>query len=293
MINFKIPKYVKKGDQYYKVTKIKANDGVFHSYLNLETIYIPSTVQYIYSEDNYFKCQYLKAIYVDQDNPNYMSINGDLYSKDGTSVLRYANCKQSEFYKMPQSVKKVCNGAFYNACYLKNIVLSSSLETIGDDAFNRCRGLIDIKIPENVIKVGKGAFGNLGSLEEISMPYGVTVIPELLFVNCYSLNKIRLSAATKSIGKQAFDHCFALTEMFLPLSLVSIGNYAFSDCYSLGQVYIDRGNVAIGYDVFYKCVKLASINIHPGAQCRKDLEAQKLGDKIVELDINVGENIYK
>ena len=114
MINFRIPNYVKKGEQYYPVTKINANDGVFPSYLNLKTIYIPSTVRYIYSKDNYFKCEYLKEIYVDPGNQNYMSIDGDLYSKDGTTLILMAPAKEQTPYhfmklKIREDVKKIKN----------------------------------------------------------------------------------------------------------------------------------------------------------------------------------------
>lgn len=94
-------------------------------------------------------CQSLQYIEVSDDNPNYQSINGNLFSKDGTELIRYAVGKSDASYTVPDSVTTICEGAF-TACsnwenaVLKSITVPASVTYIGQSVFIGCSALENI-----------------------------------------------------------------------------------------------------------------------------------------------------
>lgn len=71
----------------------------------LENLTIPSTlvlVGYEFSTNNS-----IKNFYVDNDNPNYSSINGVLYSKDKKDLILYPNGRNDSLYIIPEGVENI------------------------------------------------------------------------------------------------------------------------------------------------------------------------------------------
>lgn len=70
----------------------------------------------------------LESIIVPEDNPDYVSVDGILYSKNMEKLVVYPNGKQDSSYTMPDTVK-TARFALSNR-YLSTLNLSSSMETI-------------------------------------------------------------------------------------------------------------------------------------------------------------------
>jgi len=77
-------------------------------------------------------------IFVDDDNTNYQSIDGVLYSKDGESLIRYPQGKNDLKFTVPDGVTDVCERAFEGCPHLKEVVISDSVQFIGGYAFKGC-----------------------------------------------------------------------------------------------------------------------------------------------------------
>jgi len=88
----------------------------------------------------------LTAINVASDNPNYSSIDGVLYNKDGTILLQWPSGKQP--VRIPNSVTSIGDRAF-SGCELTSITIPESVTSIGDWAFAQNR-LTSITINTNV-----------------------------------------------------------------------------------------------------------------------------------------------
>ena len=79
----------------------------------IETIDIPASVDTIYTSA-FGNCSSLTAIHVSPDNPHYMSVDGVLFSKDGTKLL-WCPKRESSRYEVPNTVTNITTGAFSNS----------------------------------------------------------------------------------------------------------------------------------------------------------------------------------
>ena len=91
---------------------------------------------------------------------------------------------------VPNGVKKIAKGAFYNIRTVKEIVLPDTLEEIGEDAFRECPRLRTINLPAGLKKIEEDAFAENDSLTEIIVPEGVVSIGKGAFRKCKKLRKI-------------------------------------------------------------------------------------------------------
>ena len=154
---------------------------------------------------------------------------GVKYSKDGRKLLE-APGELSGAYSVKEGTKIICDSAFWYCSSLSEIVIPSSVTSIGDRAFSSCDSLSEIVIPSSVTSIGKSAFWGCNSLSEIVIPSSVTSICDWAFWNCRSLSEIVIPSSVTSIGKGAFYVCDSLSEIVIPSSVTSIGDSAFYGC---------------------------------------------------------------
>lgn len=126
--------------------------------INTGKIYIPETVTNI-SKNAFNDSCALTEIIVAANNPKYISIDGVLFSKDKTTLIKYPGGRTSDNYTVPNYVKKIGDYAFAYCKNLNNVVLQNGLEAIGEYGFYRTFTLKKISIPATVKTIGKQAFG--------------------------------------------------------------------------------------------------------------------------------------
>ena len=148
--------------------------------LNAGTVKLPASIGYI---DVNYNLQYDNTAYyeVSEDNPDFVSVDGIIYSKDMTELIKVPSNYEKTKVVIPDGVTKVCTGAFHSlknveivelpdsvttisrnafcgASKLKSVKMPKDLDIIGDNAFNGCTSLTDINIPESVKHIGAYAF---------------------------------------------------------------------------------------------------------------------------------------
>jgi len=128
----------------------------------------------------------LENIFVDENNSVYKSIDGNLYSKDGKRIIRYAKAKKDTSFDIPDGVVE-----------------------IGDFAFFGSGNLLSVAIPESVTKIGEWAF-SLGGLKIANIPNGVHTIGDYAFDSCKNLEQVYIPAGVTHIGKYSFNDCLRL-----------------------------------------------------------------------------------
>ena len=265
---------------------------------SLTSVTIPKSVTSIGSFA--FKgCSSLTSITVDENNSTYKSIDGNLYSKSGKTLIQYAIGKSATSFEIPNSVTSIENYAFYDCDSLTSITIPNSVTSIGKSAFYDCDSLTSITIPNSVTSIGESAFESCDSLTSITIPDSVTSIGESTFYNCSSLTSITIPDSVTSIGSSAFFGCDSLksvdylgtieqwcnvsfgssfanplcngaklylngtlvTNLVIPSEVTSIGYDAFYGCTSLTSVTIPNSVTSIGSSAFRGCTSLSSITI--------------------------------
>ena len=174
----------------------------------------------------------------------------------------------------------------------KEVVIPSSVTSIGDRAFFGCESLVSIVIPASVTSIGEEAFAGCSALTSVAIPASVTSIGTWAFDGCSSLTSISIPDSVTSIGFLAFDGCASLSSMtvdsnnkvyfsennciierktntlvagcknsVISSSVTSIGDLAFCGCSPLTSISIPASVTSIGEGTFAGCKSLASITV--------------------------------
>lgn len=143
--------------------KAKATVGNWEGYTALESIDLNTSIapNTTIADRAFFGCKYLKTVKI-------MSTNIVGFGQDC-----FRDCYRLEKITLPYGLKTIGNGAFYN-CFLKNINLPQTLETIEQDAFRNNPMVRTIKIPASVKTIGVGAFLGMPELDNVYV-YGNNV----------------------------------------------------------------------------------------------------------------------
>jgi hypothetical protein len=231
-------------------------DAAFFVCTSLSSVVIPDSVTTI-GDAAFYGCDSLTSIDVDDNNQNYKSVDGNLYSKDGKTLIQYAIGKQDSSFVIPDSVTTIGDYAFFVCTSLSSVVIPDSVTTIGESAFNHCTSLTSVVIGDSVTSIGYGAFHDCYSLTSIVIGDSVTTIGDLAFYLCTSLTSIVIPDSVTTIGDLAFYLCTSLTSVVIGDSVTTIGNSAFSNCSSLASVKfegtVEQWNaISLGRDWNYK-----------------------------------------
>lgn len=196
--------------------------------------------------------------FVAAGNPYFKTINGVLYSKDGTLLIRCPTEKSGSF-RVPSFVKKIAGSAFYNCTKLKSITMPDSVTTIDDYTFCNCSALTGIRLSNKLSQINRNAFRGCSSLVNITIPASVDEIGEKAFQDCQSLQKIAIPDSASDIGGNAFRNCISLSSVSVSKKMRVIQSGTFYNCTSLKSVK-NTGNIEeVSYSAFENCVNLKNI----------------------------------
>lgn len=179
---------------------------------SLTSINIPKTVKLIETKAFNYN-SHLREINVDENNPFYKSIDGNLYSKDGTKLLVYCLGKPEVFFTVPIGVEEIDDSCFYYADKLIEVFLPEGLKVIGDSAFCCCLNLKELKLPSTVTTIERGAFYLCEQITEMTIPNGVKHLSDDLFFSCNKLEKVSIPESVTSVGTTLFMACYNLTDI--------------------------------------------------------------------------------
>lgn len=130
-------------------------------------IKIPANVLGI-CESAFDDCRALESIDVDRDNPNYGAVDGLLYNKSKTCLIRCPVGKRGGV-TIPAGVTCVGKGAFDACSGLASVTIPSSVTNIGRSAFSRCKELASLTIPSCVTNVHSSAFSGCTKLKMVNV----------------------------------------------------------------------------------------------------------------------------
>ncbi len=163
-------------------------DHAFYYCRDLKTITIPASVTHI-GQNVFGSCDDLESIHVESENKYYCSVDGVLFNKNMTQLIRFPSSHRSALYVIPAGITDIASTAFDN-CLLSYIEIPASVTSIGDAAFYFCQFLKTIKIPDGVSSIGNNMFQQCFHLAEVSLPATVTSIGNHAFYGCESLKTV-------------------------------------------------------------------------------------------------------
>ena len=189
-------------------------------------ISLPASINYISDSNPFVYCTLLKKISVAEDNKDFCSEDGILYTKSKDILICYPGCKGGTSFTVPDSVKELGTSALYDT------------------------GLEEVKLPSGLEKIGAFSLGGLIKMTSIDLSgTKVTEIRPYAFSGCSTLSDVKLPEGLTLIGGGSFSGCKLLKDITFPSTLVGIGQYAFVDT-GLTAAVIPDSVSEIGYCAF-------------------------------------------
>jgi len=174
----------------------------------VEYIHIGKDLKYI-SEDSFFYLKQLKAVFVDEENEYFCSVDGVLFSKDkkelilhpirnGEYVTEEGISNTGDTYDVPDGTEVIRSYSFYKNGSLVHLTIPSSVKKIGDMAFFSCGGMWTVWLQEGLEEIGNDAFSYCGSISPILyIPKTVKTIGSNAFFSCGSIREIYMGARSE------------------------------------------------------------------------------------------------
>ncbi|MBQ2799604.1 MAG: leucine-rich repeat domain-containing protein [Ruminiclostridium sp.] len=246
-------------------------DYSFESCKALEYISIPESVKDI-RETALRNCDALIAINVADDNTDYCSVDGVLFSESMIELIKYPACKADEYYSIPEGVTDIASYAFYNCKKLNRVNIPFDIFHIKDYTFYGSH-LEYVDIPVSVTEIGDYAF-NSTALKYVIIPKTVNSIGREAFGSCNDLTDIDVDAL--NIHYCSVDGVLFSEDMFyliqypagrtdaeytIPDGITDIYSYAFYSADHLENVTFPDGILYIGTEAFAECRHLDSVNL--------------------------------
>lgn len=267
------------------LTEISISDGVtslgekvLSTCPSLERISIGSSVSTI--ADTAFEWAHsLVEFNVSANNSYFKSTDGVLFNKAGTELISFPCANVKYTYRIPDGVTHIRDGAFstnkeirtvifpdtvisigekcfYNSEKLNYVEISSSVSSIGVDAFRYCPILSEFVVDENneyfysdsagalVDKHNKKllCFPAMAYVFEYTVSEDVTEICAFAFDQTAYLEKVIIPDNVTTIPTSAFDYCYNITEIEIGNGVSDIGTKAFSLCISLVKIVVSEEN---------------------------------------------------
>lgn len=292
-------------DTFYEIPKdvVKIRRGAIQS-KELKTLFIHKNIELIEMDIiDFFVCisgSSLERFIVDESNLNYKSIEGNLYNKEGTTLIRYALGKKDEVFIMPEGVTRIDSDAFSEANNIKKIVLANSYDgsfgfigsfdshieidikkdnpnfVVKDDClynkelstfiyYNKKNKEKIIDLKEQVKTISDYAFHRLNHLECVILPESVNDISNYAFYSLEKLKMISLPNNLKSLGYGVFKNCVSLREITLPRGIKKIKGHLFKNS-MITSLAIPSTVEEIGTSSFESCKDLKSICVPPSVK---------------------------
>jgi hypothetical protein len=242
-------------------------DLAFSGCSSLTSINVPNSVINI-GQWAFAFCDNLSVITVATNNPSYSSLDGVLFNKSQTMLIKYPEGKSGN-YSIPSGVTIIDDFGIYACTSLTSIFIPITVTNIyGNgyifDTFSYCSSLKAITVDEQnpVYSSRDGVLFDKSITTLINYPQGRTeafyTIPDSVtsidpnnFHFCINLTNLIIGDNVTNIGAEAIISCPNLTSVTLGKDVTYIGDDVGTGCGNLTTIFV-RGDAPtnIGWDVF-------------------------------------------
>lgn len=237
--------------------------------ISVEKFNIPENVESIAA--TFISSSNLSRINVDSNNKYFTSVDGILFDKDSTRLIKYPENRDGNSYEVPNTVKTIDANAFISCKNLQTIVIADSVEKIGDSAFDGSK-LKTINLGGGITNISNKPFYGAWNLTNINVitendkyesengilfNKGKTILikypPAIINGEVYEIPN-----TVVEIGPQSFYRS-QIKNVIIPSSVKKIGSESFFACYNLEEVNLPEGLERIEWRALYGCHKIKTI----------------------------------
>lgn len=235
----------------------------------VEEFNIPENVESIAA--TFISSSNLSRINVDSNNKYFTSVDGILFDKNITRLIKYPEKRDGSSYEIPNTVKTIDANAFLSCKNLQTITIADSVEGIGDSAFDGSE-LETINLGGGITNINNKPFYGTWKLTNINV---ITENDKYESENGILFNKgktilIKCPPVTMNgetyeipntvaeIGAQSF-YGSQIKNVIIPNSVKKIGSESFFRCYNLEEVNLPEGLERIEWRALYGCHKIKTI----------------------------------
>lgn len=315
-----IPSEVVYGDHTFTVTEFGGSvsatilhipetvttlDGNWVQSSNLTDVYIPKSVTSI--SESYVVTRYsnakLKNIHVDTENPNFMDVDGCLYTKDSSGNPTYLRIIPIASWSTRNNAFTIPDGVTDLYIYL------SSDRSVGDQNKTMNNNLKSLTLPstftgQNIITtIGKDCY----NLEEYVMPTastkysvqdGVLLNNDATEVCSYPQartgNSYTVPSGVTNVPANAFTYVKNLETLTMPSSLTEMKTNAINNCSALVTLDLSQTQLTtLPANAITNCANLTNILLPTGMDIGDLLEKKAItGCPNVEFSVNPDDPNY-
>lgn len=134
--------------------------------------YSPSGV----NGDTFRNCPSIKEFIVHNNDEQYTTIDGVLYSKDLKTLIKYPAGKTDKTFTVPDSVTAISSYAFECAANLESVYNVKDLNS--SHIFANCTSLKNIEISSGINYININAFCNCESLTNLILPDNISYVSD-------------------------------------------------------------------------------------------------------------------
>ena len=133
------------------------------------------------------------------------------------SVESWCNIDMTAVYAYPGCYTDM-DALYVNDVLTTDVVIPSSITSIGNEQFNNFGMLKSVTFPSNLESIGQGAFNYCKGLKQIVIPSGVTQIGNYAFNDCSNLRRLEVQADTPPTlgGDRALSTKSSVLKLYVP-----------------------------------------------------------------------------
>lgn len=224
---------IREGLDYRNIQSVTFNK--IQSFVNVQK-YVPKRIKIILKETGFIGHDMIdfwtqskaSCLELCDENPYYKTIDGVLFTKDGTVLIKYPSSRAGH-YDIPEGTTTIASRAF-QSCELSSVTIPSSMRQILPKAFAECKNLSTVEIRDGIKNLGIGRstllFYNCNSLKHIEIPSSVQIIAEQAFDGC-NLESVKFNEGLLQIMDNVFTSSLLTGDITLPSTLDYIGGSNF------------------------------------------------------------------
>jgi hypothetical protein len=268
-----------------------ASDCPWYAYRSyIQNVVIGANVQAV-SRYAFYGCTNLTAITVEDGNENLTSVDGVLFSNNGTSLEIYPAGKTAASYVIPNGVIYIASSAFQGNPILTQVTIPASVISIGGEAFSQCTNLTSITVYDPYCQI-EDWYSTLDDPDTTTI-YGYAGSTAQTYAENYDYTFVSLGAipplscgenltwtledgvltvsGTGAMDDYTYDSVpwysvrSEITQVVISEGVTTVGDYAFYYCYNLRSVILPESVTAIGEEAFYR-TRLPEVTVPASVQ---------------------------